>query len=264
MPGDDGVLGGLPAALAAAKTLRLSAPSRYLRRKAAQALESQKEPQLRLFPWPYVQLVHKFVQMFLPLAEETEEVQDFDQYWIWAADTPLAEVEAVEYAAVAATQHATRSAVGAAQPEPVRVPVQGWKDGDTAGQLPLHLFALQAVVTLLLARALAEETISDGLASLSAVTPVAGTRPGPSAGSANAAAFMSSTVGAGLFTSAPMLGNTTAVADQGAAAGQGAAAEAQLEHDTREAMNNPTVSVESRGTPMAAGNTPVLATPLFP
>jgi hypothetical protein len=263
MPGDDGVLGGLPAALAAAKTLRLSAPSRYLRRKAAQALESQKEPQLRLFPWPYVQLVHKFVQMFLPLAEETEEVQDFDQYWIWAADTPLAEVEAVEYAAVAATQHATRRAAGAAQPEPVRVPVQGWKDGDTAGQLPLHLFALQAVVTLLLARALAEETISDGLASLSAVTPVAGTRPGPSAGSANAAAFMS-TVGAGLFTAAPTLGNTTAAADQGAAAGQGAAAEAQLEHDTREAMNNPTVGVESRGTPMAAGNIPFLATPFSP
>ena len=49
------------------------------------------------------------------------------------------------------------------------------------------------------------------------VTPVAGTRPGPSAGSANAAAFMSSTVGAGLFTSAPMLGNTTAATgkDQG-------------------------------------------------
>jgi hypothetical protein len=47
------------------------------------------------------------------------------------------------------------------------------------------------------------------------------------------------------------------------AAGQGAAAEAQLEHDTRAAKNNPTVGVAGRGAPMAPVNTPFLATP-FP
>jgi hypothetical protein len=179
MTGGGGATAGAPpTTLDAGKTLRLSPGGRFLYRQAESALKYQAQPLMRLHPGPFVRLVYEFVQTFRSLAEEMEEVQEMRKYWTWALDTPLTEVEAVEYAA-AAVPHVTRSAAVAVQPEPVRVPVQGWRDGDTSAQLQLHLFALQAVIDLLMARALAEVTISDGLASLSAVTPVAGTRPGP-------------------------------------------------------------------------------------